>query len=71
MVDQGSAVMYCGLLESEKLGLQPDTKHRTMVVFTAIDAVYMKRVRLDMQFIIPERKSLVNTGFSGNGEGIR
>lgn len=63
--------MNCGLLESEKLGLQPDTKHRTMVVFTTINAVDMKRVRLDMRFIIPERESLVNTGFAGNGEGTR
>lgn len=63
--------MNCGLLESKKLGLQPDTKHRMMVVFTTIDAVDMKRVRLDMRFIIPERESLVNTGFAGNGEGNR
>lgn len=54
-----------------ELGLQPDTKHRTMVVFTTINAANMKRVRLNMRFIIPERESLVNTGFAGNGEGIR
>lgn len=64
-------MLNCGLVESEKLGFQPDTKHRMMVVFTTIDAVDMKRVRLDMRLIIPERQSLVNTGFAGNGEGIR
>lgn len=35
----GSVVVNCGLLESEKLGFQPSTRHRTVVVFTTIDAV--------------------------------
>lgn len=50
-----------------ELGLQPDTKHRATVVRTTIETVDMEVARRDMQLIIQERESPVNTGFAGNG----
>lgn len=56
----GSAVVNCGLVESGGLSLQPDTKHRSMVVFTTIEAGGAERGRRDMGVIILELVSCVN-----------